>query len=213
MGYIVHRGEDHPVPFDVVDGRGVGLWWEPPMRNVRRRRSPVRFGVLHHQGGEGQALAVWRVLRGRRLSVHFQIDQHGTVTQYADLDVATFHAGAANDSSWGVEIANAAKPPGHAKHPRETYTDTVHGREREMLRFYPAQVGAAYDLCRAVQGILGLPMTLPMDGEGRVRRDVLSGDELAEWHGLVGHYHLTERKWDPVPHLLDDIAARACVAP
>ena len=210
MSHVLYRGVEHEVAFPVVDGRAKGLWWEPADRGARPRTEAIRFGVLHHQAGEGSALAVYRVLRRRGLSVHFQIDQHGLITQFADVDTVTLHAGAVNGASWGVEIANRGVPPAQKKWPRCHYDDVVHGRERTFLAFYSAQVEAIERLCRAVNGLLGLPLDLPM-AESKVARSKMQESEIAKWRGLLGHLHVSSKKIDPSPHLLDDLAVRACL--
>ena len=209
MNSIIYQGRAYEVPFAVADGRELGMWWEPGDGWTREREEPIRYGVIHHQGGEGKARQLYNVLEGRDLSVHFEVDQDGVITQMADLHTVCAHAGDANGASWGVEIASRGLAPSHARYPRREYIDALHGRQYRFLRFYPAQVGAVFDLARACCHILDVPYRFPVEADGSVIRGVLPAETLAEWTGLVGHFHITDRKVDPSPHLLDDLSARA----
>jgi len=40
---------------------------------------------------------------------------------------------------------------------------------------------------------------VPRGPDGKVRNDVLSEEELKNFHGLVGHWHITKQKQDPGP--------------
>ena len=51
-----------------------------------------------------------KVLDKRGISVHFLIDNDGTIYQTLDLQHAAFHAGKVNRKSVGVEISNAYYP-------------------------------------------------------------------------------------------------------
>lgn len=210
--------------FEVIDGRAVGFWWQPGLtRGCQRRWQAPRTVVLHHQGGEGGQERLYRTLHGSRtnrrtdkpiyLSVHFGIDVSGSVTQYSDIQTYCYHAGKANRHSVGIEIANVGKGDDSRRYPRTAYSDEVHGVfSDDYLRFYPAQVKSAASLCHALCELLGIPFQFPMDGK-RVRRTVLSDQELKAHKGLLGHLHVSERKVDPSPHLLDDLAAMASLPP
>ncbi len=62
--------------------------------------------VLHYDvcGTSRQCFRVLHDLRG--LSVHFMLDLDGTIYQTLDVKERAWHAGAANDRSVGIEIAN-----------------------------------------------------------------------------------------------------------
>lgn len=79
---------------------------------------------------------------------------------------------------------------------------TIHGRELTMYDLTPQQYAALAKLSAALSRIFpNLPLSYPKDDAGRVLTRVLTTRELAEHRGLVGHYHLTERKIDPGPAL------------
>lgn len=214
MKGIIYRGTVVEADVDVVDGRSIGCWWNPSTTKHARHRDPsvpVRFGVFHHQAGEGQAKSVYSVLESRRLSVHFEIDQNGTITQMCDLDDVALQAGENNEHSWGVEIANLGLPPATKKWPRGTYKDVLHGNRIEFLSFFDVQKKAAVDLGVAVNKILGLPVLtpcLPPSTPARAYRGVLPAPFLATHRGFVAHYMLTTNKIDPSPDLMDHLVLK-----
>ena len=70
-----------------------------------------------------------RVLKQRGISVHFAIDNDGTIYQFMDMNDVAYHAGGKtwNNKSIGVEIANAYYP----KH-QAWYKKNV-GEERPII--------------------------------------------------------------------------------
>lgn len=211
-----------PCDIDIVDGREDGTWWDctDKENTAGRRTEPIRYGVLHHQAGEGKAKQTYNVLNKREkpnspgefyyLSVHFEIDQYGVITQMADLDTVCHQAGGVNNESWGVEIASIGCGDPSNVYPREKYTDTVNGVTRhDFLKFYRAQIESALRLCFFVNTLLGLPLVIPADASGvRAVRSVLPKDQLEKFKGILGHYMLTEKKIDPSPHLLDELIGK-----
>lgn len=196
-----------------------GLWWDADDPGARNRIEPIRALVVHHTAGEGDVEQVYRTLRNSKnragrpspLSVHFIIDG-GSIYQMADIATVTQHAGTANGWSVGVEICSRGTAPNLPAHSRPEYSDTAHGRRLDFLRFTSDEVRAAKALCRVFCELTGLPHTFPIeDGtSAMVRRGELSAKELRNWHGLLGHMHITSRKFDPSPHIMDDIQA-ACI--
>lgn len=218
MSYVIVDDRQVPVACDVVDGRTLGLWFDRGERGTRWRTEQLRAVVWHHTGGEGSTATCFRVLHGGRrsattgdpiwLSVHFHIDGDGRITQLADLAHVALHAGKANVWSIGVEIANKGLAPAATKTPRSRYAETLHGRRLAMLRFHVHQVRAVLALAPELSRVLAIPYRLPVEevsGVRRVTRAVLSPTQLARFSGHLGHYHLTAKKVDPVPHLLDEM--------
>ena len=195
----------------IVDGRSMSppTWWHAGTRGTRRRRKPPRAVVLHHTGGERDAVGVCSTLRDRGLSIHYVIDASGKVTQHADPDLAvTFHAGGANEWSIGVEITNRGVAPASKARARVAYQSTMHGRPTTFLRFSPDQVDAAQRLCEYLCERFGLPLRVPCDSALVATRAVLDLPALSAWRGVLGHYHIERGKVDPSPHLLDELATR-----
>lgn len=218
---IVYGGEKCRSVAAVQNGHRLGLWWDEGDRGTRKRRTPISQIVLHHQGGEGGAQQLYRVLDGGRvsrrsgkpifLSVHFSIDRDGQITQHADLETCCFHAGGwNNDRSVGIEIANRGLAPAAARVPRVAYKDTLHGRELEFLRFTPEQVGAVHDLLIDLVGLLHVPYEFPTKQGALVTREMSQG-AIKDFRGILGHWHLTRKKIDPSPHLIRDLMASASI--
>lgn len=213
MQGIVYKGQIVPASIEVVDGRTQGTWWDPKThpKNIRVRKEQIRAGIIHHQAGEGDAKAVFNVLSKREsgeekfvyLSVHFEIDQKGTITQLCDLDHCAQHAGSANEWTWGVEIANLGTGKESKNHPRKFYIDQMHGRSMRFLAFYDEQKIAACNLCKEVHRIIELPLDIPRGLIGKAVRGVLTDEELGAWKGVLAHYMITNRKIDPSPDMMD----------
>jgi len=76
----------------------------------------------------------------------------------------------------------------------------IHGRTLYQYDLtdeqYDALIRLTAALCRALPRITP---DAPRDAEGNVRMDELSDQELADFSGLLGHYHITKDKVDPGP--------------
>ena len=71
-----------------------------------KRRKPLDQIVLHESVTSSRK-ATERVLKKRKLSVHFMVDRDGTITQHAPVSRATFHAGSGHNSrSVGLEMVS-----------------------------------------------------------------------------------------------------------
>lgn len=123
----------------------------------------------------------------------------------ADLDLTEcYHARYANPFTVGVELqSNGRAPAGRIQ--RKEYDDEIHGRRMRFLRFTNAQCASAYNVARALCDIYGMRASFPTDDRGKVLRSVMPASKVAQWNGLLGHFHLTREKVDPSPHLLDEL--------
>ncbi len=116
---------------------------EPPLEGetvpARGRRYGERGGpapladaidlfVLHYDAS-GTSRQCFKTLQDRRgLSVHFLLDLDGTIYQTLDVKERAWHAGAANDRSVGVEIANpGAYPERRHERLKSWYARDAHG--------------------------------------------------------------------------------------
>jgi len=79
--------------------RGGG--WDLPTLQLTVTQFVIHYDVC---GTSRQCFRVLHDMRG--LSVHFMLDIDGTIYQTLDLKERAWHAGAANDRSIGIEIAN-----------------------------------------------------------------------------------------------------------
>lgn len=76
----------------------------------------------------------------------------------------------------------------------------IHQRDLVQYDLTPQQYRALIKLTAALNQVLPrIELRYPMDASGQPRNDALTEQELAEYSGLVGHYHLTEGKIDPGP--------------
>jgi hypothetical protein len=206
---LLYKGAAFPTSVPVVHGgdikRAAGgtCWWKLPSKHLRTRRDEIRAIVLHHTAGEGNGTAVFNTLVKRGLSVHFTIDANGRVIQHADVHDVTFHAGDANGWSVGIEVVNRGIPPELPRAKRDIITQTVHGKKRPMLAFYPEQIIATRYLVHDLCSLLQLPVSVPLTSDGVMWTTVLPSAVLAAHRGVLGHFHLTAKKIDPVPHLLE----------
>ena len=61
---------------------------------------------------------------------------------------------------------------------------------------YESLIKLTAALCRVLPRI---EPDYPRDADGRLLTRAMSAEELAAYHGLLGHYHITTRKFDPGP--------------
>jgi len=147
-----------------------------------------------------------KVLNKRGISVHFCIDNDGTIYQMVDMNHAAWHAGSSkcNRASVGVEISNAYYPKyqgwyesnGFGKRPLVEDAH-VHGRSmKPFMDFYPVQIEALKALWEACHNALDIPYKCPTDKNGETLYKTSSSAAAARFKGFVSHYHLTNRKID-----------------
>jgi hypothetical protein len=145
------------------------------------------------------------VLGRRGISVHFCIDNDGTIYQLLDTQHGAWHAGngKVNHASIGVEISNAYYPKYQDWYVREGFGERpiqdnarVHGKKlKPFTDFYPVQIEALKALWEAVHKGIGIPLDVPtMDGE--TSTGVHKDSARAKFSGFVSHYNLTARKID-----------------
>ena len=108
-----------------------------------------------------------KVLNRRGLSVHFCIDNDGTIHQLCDLNDIAHHAGGSHNSHCiGVEIANAYYPKYQDWYKRNGFGERplitdgqVHGTKmKPFMDFYPVQKEALKALYLACHEGLGLSL-------------------------------------------------------
>ena len=147
-----------------------------------------------------------KVLNKRGISVHFCIDNDGTIYQMVDMNHAAWHAGSrkGNLASVGVEISNAYYLKYQNWYETNDYGTrpivegaTVHGKKLDpFLDFYPVQIEALKALWEACHLALDIPYKCPLDKNGETLKKVSSSAASARFKGFVSHYHLTNRKID-----------------
>lgn len=143
----------------------------------------------------------YRVLEKRGISVHFGIDNDGTIFQWLDMQHAAWQAGGRqwNHNSVGVEVSNAYSlkyqswyvKQGFGERPIVDDAKVHNSTLKPHLGFYKIQEQALAALWEAVSYACKIPLELP---------DTKNGvDEACKdnyFRGFCNHYHLTTRKID-----------------
>ena len=79
-------------------------------------------------------------------------------------------------------------------------TGEIHGHRLYQFDFTDEQYHALARLCAALHRTFPrIRLEVPRDAEGNVALHVLSPDELADWDGLLAHWHIKANKTDPGP--------------
>ena len=206
---IIHNGNFFPIEWPKVV-----LWDEPEGLSCKpgtytswagkEDRNPTFF--VNHWDVCLSAKSCAKVIAKRGISIHFCIDNDGTIYQLLDTQHRAWQAGGSmwNTKSIGVEISNAYYTKYQNWYVRNGYgerpvVDDVkcHGRKlEEHLDFYPIQLEALKALWVAIHGATGIPLECPTDSNGGLVTGVDKRCERGEFKGFINHYNLTRRKID-----------------
>tara|TARA_Y100000310_G_scaffold229771_1_gene232200 strand:+ start:284 stop:1216 length:933 start_codon:yes stop_codon:yes gene_type:complete len=207
--YIVYNGEFHPIEWDKFV-----LWSEKGGLETKaghfydysgRPKRKIRYFVNHWDVCLSST-SCQRVLDKRGVSVHFLIDNDGTIYQTLDMQHAAWHAGSSrtNRPSVGVEITNAYYTKYQDWYVKNGFGERpmvenawVHGKELDpFLDFYPQQIEALKALWKAINGATGIPYEAPVNQfdstSTKYEQDVAYG----KFSGFVSHYHISKGKID-----------------
>ena len=145
------------------------------------------------------------VLNDRGLSVHFLIDNDGTIYQMCDINHMCFHAGSkVNPTSIGVEISNAYYlkyqnwyvKNGFGERPL-VENEVLHGSKIDPFTgFYPVQIDALKALWQSINENIGIPLETPLDSKGETLKRTHAKCASGTFKGYVSHYHITRKKID-----------------
>ena len=147
-----------------------------------------------------------KVLNKRGISVHFLIDNDGTIYQMLDTQHGAWHAGSVNECSIGVEISNAYYTKYQSWYEKNGYSSRpvvedawVHGNKLEKhLGFYDVQIQALQALWKSCHERYGIPYSAPESGND----DFLTSTKYEssvynkKFKGFVSHYHQSRKKID-----------------
>ncbi len=100
------------------------------------------------------------------------------------------------------DLASTIRTPNFVGRPAREglIVGNIQGRPVEQYDFTNEQYEALIKLTAALHRVLPrIELRAPRDAGGEVIPHVLPDDALAEYHGLIGHYHLTDQKTDPGP--------------
>ena len=199
---ILYKGKKFPIKWDKVvlptdDG---GMQHDNGYQHMKRKRKVSMF--VAHWDVCLNSKSCFRVLNktSRSASIHFAIDNDGTIYQFLDMNHIAWHASkrSVNKKSVGVEISNAYYPKyqnwykknGFGERPMITDA-TVHGKKMEpFMDFYDIQKEALKALMEAVHNALNIPLEAP-EGD-TVVKDVASG----KYKGFVHHFNVVKNKID-----------------
>ena len=204
--FILCNNEQVPISWDNIilfnDTEGLSLP-ESCYRKAKNGRNPTMF--VTHWDVCLSSKSCFNILKKRKLSVHFLIDNDGTIYQLMDCNDIGWHAGnrKVNNDSVGVEISNAYYPKYQELYrakgfgPRPMWRNAkVHGRKlKPFLGFYDVQIEAFKALTKALHNAYDIPLIAPMDGENLLKT-VDSNVSKGTFKGVINHYHVTERKID-----------------
>jgi len=217
--FIVHQGNFIPIEWPKVV-----LWSEPNGLKIEKSYTPYfeKRNIsmfVNHWDVCLNSKSCAKVLNQRNISVHFCIDNDGTIYQLLDTNHAAWHASSrkVNHKSIGIEIANAYYPKYQSWYKKKGFGErpimedaVVHGKKlKPFTWFYPIQLQALQALWKAVHDSAGIPFECPLDKNGNtsttVDRKVVNGT----FKGFVSHYHVTKKKIDcaglDIKNLLNEI--------
>ena len=222
--FIVHNGKFLPIDWDKVvlwdetDGLAAnsGNYYD---NSGKEDRQPSMF--VNHWDVCLSAESCASVLNRRGISVHFCLDNDGTIYQMLDTQHGGWHCSKyhGNKKSIGIEISNAYYPKYQDWYVRNGFGERpmqedaiVHGRELDpFLWFYPVQIDALKALWKAVHLGLGIPLEYPQRTDGTLCETTHKGCDDGSFEGFCNHYNFVKTKIDcaglNIPELLDEVRA------
>jgi hypothetical protein len=175
-----------------------GLKLTKGYKKVVEKRNPTNF--VCHWDVCLNSKSCHRVLQNRGLSVHFLIDNDGTIYQLLDMNHIAYHAGGSkwNANSIGVEISNAYYPKHQNWYKKHGFGERPIWREKKVhgsylepfLGFYDVQLEALKALMKAVNEATGIPLETP--NSSTTSAPAVRG----AYKGFISHYHLKKNKID-----------------
>jgi len=200
--YIICNGEKV-----FVEDAKIITWLEDPFfaaprqnMRIRKNRKPNLF--INHWDVCASSAMCHKVVKKRGLSVHFMVDNDGTIYQTMDTSNIAWHCRGVNTWSIGVEISNMIdikKQPyyeGFVGKPRPIMSGAeVHGKVlKDFLWFYPEQVEALKKLWAAIHEYYKIPYLAPTASDGSLITTVIP--KAKRFHGFACHYHVNAQKPD-----------------
>jgi hypothetical protein len=206
QSFIIVNNDFHEIkwPRVVLPFAGNGMKLTSGYRTVREKREVTNF--VCHWDVCLSSKSCYKVLKQRGISVHFAIDNDGTIYQFMDCNHIGWHAGSSkwNNNSVGVEIANAYYPKyqnwykAHGHGARPTWRNKeVHGKVLEpFLGFYDVQLQALQALMEAMNKAYDIPLECPLGVDGDTATTVDAKAAAGRFNGFISHYHLKKTKID-----------------
>jgi len=175
--YIWCDGERQVINWGKVITYKEDAAWSLPPENMKLDFSDrqVKQFVVHWDGCLDSEMC-HKVLMGRGLSVHFCIDNDGTIIQLMDTNNIAWHARGVNTTSIGVEVSNPVymKYANRYNPPRPVLEDVeCHGKQiGPILGFTDAQVAALKVLTKTVCTRYKIPLQVPTNENGELIKGV-----------------------------------------
>ena len=220
--FIVHNSKPIPIEWDKVilwsesDGLSAvaGHYYDysgRPKRNVRL--------FVNHWDVCLNSKSCNDVLNRSGISVHFLIDNDGTIYQTMDMQHGAWHAGneRVNRASVGGESSNAYYPKYADWYVQNGYGERpmvddawVHGQKLEpFMGFYPEQIEAAKALWKAVASASNVKLKTKLNQFGKVSTKYEKEIVYGKFEGVISHYHCYKGKSDcaglEIGDLIDEV--------
>jgi hypothetical protein len=220
--YIIYNGDFFPIEWDKMV-----LWSERDGLAARkgsyydytsRPKRGIRYFVNHWDVCL-TSRSCQSVLDRRGISVHFLIDNDGTIYQTLDMQHGAWHGGSerANRASVGVEISNAYYLKYQDWYKRNNFGERpvieearVHGELLDpFMGFYPVQIRALKALWKAIHKATGVPYEAPLNQFEKTSKNYVQDVKYGSFSGFVSHYHISKGKIDcaglDIRTLLDEV--------
>ena len=212
---IVYNGNKYPIKWEKIilwDERGglpakKGTYYDWSKKPARQ---PVQF--VNHWDATLSSEACARIIGKRGLSMHFLIDNDGTIYQMLDIQHPAWQAGSKfwNTNGVGVEISNAYYTKYQNWYVKNGFGERpiveseVHGVNLgEHLDFYPVQLEALAALWEAVASATGMTLDV-CDVKGHCE-----DCSKCNCASFVNHYNLTRNKIDCASLNMQEILEKA----
>jgi hypothetical protein len=215
--FIIYNDEKFPIAWDRVitwkDHGGLmakdGCYYD---WSDKPARCPIQF--VNHWDATLSSESCARIINKRGLSMHFLIDNDGTIYQMLDIQHVAWQAGSKlwNTAGIGVEISNAFylkyqdwyKKKGFGERP--IVVSELNNRAiGPHLDFYPIQLDALAALWAAIHDATGINLEVC---------NVKGVDEdcrQLKFNGFINHYNLTSNKIDCASLDMDAVLENAKV--
>jgi murein DD-endopeptidase MepM/ murein hydrolase activator NlpD len=206
---------DRPVPDSTRRSRPRNL----PEQTLAATRAYIKQFVVHLDGC-GSADDCFAVLQNERaLSVHFLLDNDGTIYQTLDLAHCAFHANGMNETSIGIEICNRGEAKDNESFysrrgmARNVVTVNIQGDTILSFDFTKEQRESMVALGKFIARALpGIALDYPNSAGSPILKMLYPTDprntQLRSYSGYLGHYHTNIQKWDPGPFDFHDFLTR-----
>lgn len=202
--YLIYNGRKYSILWNKVRlyTEKKGLRVEGPTYysyEDRPDRAPSQF-VNHWDAALSSASCV-KIINKRKLSMHFCIDNDGTIYQLMDMQDAAWQAGneLSNRIGLGVEVSNAFYPKYQSWYEKHGFgarpiipKATLHGNKvvPEHLGFYDIQLDALAALWECVSFATEIPLEICTS------RGECSSCQDGSFAGFINHFNLTDNKMD-----------------